>query len=108
MQVNSDIMPYNKMKYPHWQYFLSIECEIINISKYIEICSKNYKTFSIELVKLFLTICSEIDVVAKLLCKNVDLKMYNHLTGKKNANISIYRTIICKHFPKLYNVLPGA
>ena len=29
--------------------------------------------------------------------------MYNHLTGKKNPNISIYRAIICKNFPKLHN-----
>jgi hypothetical protein len=57
----------------------------------------NYGSYSIELTKLLLSIGSEIDVVAKLLCK--DLK-----TTKSPDNIIEYQKILCAKFPGLPNV----
>ena len=51
------------MKLPHWHYFISLEDEIVKISRFIEISEDNYDVYSIELTKLFLSICSEVDVI---------------------------------------------
>lgn len=56
----------------HWNYFLGIESDLLNISRYIELHADNYKTFSTELARLLITASSEVDVVAKLLCGRID------------------------------------
>ncbi|MCG2757628.1 MAG: hypothetical protein L6263_04280 [Desulfobacteraceae bacterium] len=90
------------MKLPHWHYFLLLEDELDKISRFIEINEENYNVYSIELTKLLLSICSEVDVVAKLLCKEVDIILYDKIKGSGNANISTYRTVIHTIFPEFY------
>lgn len=51
----------------HWNYFKSIEREIENLSLYIEFTEDNFDTYSIELAKLIVSICIEIDALSKLL-----------------------------------------
>lgn len=53
----------------HWNYLLSLEQDIARLSNYIEICDDNFDAYSIEILKLNLSIGSEIDVVLKGLCK---------------------------------------
>ena len=55
----------------YWQYFLTIEDDLIKLSRFIEFDSENYSTYSIELVRILLVSCSEIDVLLKLLCKEL-------------------------------------
>lgn len=92
------------MKMPYWHYFISLEDEIVKISKFIEICEDNFSVYSIELTKLLLSICSEVDVVAKLLCKEADIGLYNKIKGSHNATIETYRTVINTRFPQFHNV----
>jgi len=85
------------MKYPHWHYYKSILHDLESLSRYIEIAEDNYRTYSIELTRLLLSIGSEVDVVAKLLCKTVDGR-----TAPKN--IEEYRELLCKRFPSLPSI----
>lgn len=52
-----------------WSYYLSFEEDIDKLSRYIEICEDNYGVYSVELTRLYLSICSEIDVILKALCE---------------------------------------
>ena len=58
--------------YPYWQYFLTIESDFAATARYVEICTENFKTYSVEYAKLLLAAASEVDVLCKLLCENLD------------------------------------
>ncbi|MFN5064823.1 MAG: hypothetical protein ACK4V0_04715 [Aphanizomenon sp.] len=76
--------------YPYWQYFLAIEADFAATTRYVEICSDNYKTYSVEYAKLLLASASEIDVVCKILCKKLD-------TTANPGNMDDYRNCIVRH-----------
>jgi len=85
------------MKHPHWNYFLSLEKDFINTIRFVEIDDRNSGTFSIEYTKLFLSACSEIDVVCKLLCKKI--------SPQSNANnIDEYRIELLRQYPNIYKI----
>lgn len=52
----------------HWNYFLAIEKDLENLSRYIEFDESNLKTYSIELTHILFSASSEVDVVMKQLC----------------------------------------
>lgn len=54
-----------------WTYYLQLENDFYNTLNYVEFSTTNYSTFSKEYAKQFLSICSEIDVVCKLLCAEI-------------------------------------
>lgn len=72
------------------------------MSRFIEISEDNYDVYSIELTKLFLSICSEVDVVAKLLCKETDISLFNKIIGDRNPTMETYRTVIRTKFPQFH------
>ena len=51
----------------YWNYYLELEHELVQTKRFVDFSSKNNNTFSIEYLKLFQAICSEIDVVGKYL-----------------------------------------
>jgi len=73
---------------PHWYHFLSLEKDLITISRFVEISKDNFSTYSIELLKLYLSVGSEIDVVLKVTC--------DHISKKRipSGNIKDYRRIL--------------
>ena len=76
----------------HWNYFLALANDLESVSRYIEFTTSNFKTYSIELAHLLLASASEVDVVAKGICK--------HLEPDSNPdNINQYRDIITRHIP---------
>ena len=85
------------MKFPHWQYYKSILGDIEVLSRYIELSQDNYRTYGIELTRIFLSVGSEIDVIAKLLCKEVN-------SEADPDTIDKYREILKKRFPRLPTV----
>lgn len=87
----------------HWLYFLTLEQELIKLSHFVAIDERNFQTFSLELLKLYLSICSEVDVVARLLSKKVDFDAYSEKTenDKKFKNIKTYREIIYSLYPDI-------
>ena len=82
------------MKYPHWQYYMSILRDLEVFSRYVEISPDNYATYGVELTRLLLSAGSEIDVVAKLLCKEVN-------SGIFADSINDYQQILMQRFPHL-------
>jgi len=60
--------------YHYWQYFLSLESDLITTSRYIEFSGvndstvkNNDKTFSTELLRIFLTACAECENILKII-----------------------------------------
>ncbi len=85
------------MTFPHLEYYCILVRDLEEISRYIEICEANEGTFSLALVQLLLAVGSEVDVVAKLLCKE-----YEPTTGC--GNIDEYRDVLLQHIPKITTV----
>ena len=83
---------------PNWQYLRTLDSDLENVSRYVDIARENYGTFSIEFVRLILAAGSEIDVVAKLLCGKID-------PSKSCKNINDYREIIIGKYPKFHTMI---
>lgn len=80
----------------HWNYFLAIEKDLENLSRYIEFDKSNLNTFSIELTHILFSASSEVDVVMKQICNLID-------PNKKVGNINDYRSFISTHSKDLIN-----
>ncbi len=59
------------MAHLHWSFFEMIDEELHTFSRQVEFAEANFPAYSVYLAGLYLSICSEIDVVAKLLCKRI-------------------------------------
>lgn len=57
----------------NWNYYLMLENDFINITRYIKLDKRNFKTFSDEIIKLLQSIGAECDLMFKKIC-NIDLK----------------------------------
>jgi hypothetical protein len=51
--------------HPHWNFLLALDADLGELSRYIEFDQRNFKCFSLELVRLLFAAASEVDVVAK-------------------------------------------
>jgi hypothetical protein len=54
------------MANPHWSLFEVIDEDLHAFSREVEFSAANFSTYSVTLVRLYLSICSEVDVIAKL------------------------------------------
>lgn len=75
-------------------YFLALEEDLERYSRYIEFHEDNFKTYSLELVRLLLAAGSEVDVALKELCHRID-------PTKHPRKIPEYRTIVSSKFPSI-------
>ena len=78
--------------YQHWEYFLALDADLERTVRFIAPESANFSTYSIELARLLLGACSEIDVVAKALSAQVTPKA-------KREDMDDYRTAITAKYP---------
>jgi hypothetical protein len=85
------------MAFPYWQYFLAIESDFESTTRYVEVSDTNFSTYSVEYVRILLSACSEIDVIAKMLCERIS-------PSKARKNINDYRDIITPVCPKLHSM----
>ena len=53
----------------YWKQYQLLESDLIRTDDYVAIDKDNYHTFSNQYMKLLLTICSEIDSIAEILCR---------------------------------------
>lgn len=81
------------MNYPHWEYFLALDADLEQAARFVALESANFSSYSIEFVHLYLSTCSEIDVVAKALCAQI-------APHEKRENIDNYRIVITEKYPK--------
>lgn len=56
----------------YWRHFLALEDDFAKSLRYVEFTPDNFKTYSIEFVKLLLAVGSEVDVVCKDVCQALD------------------------------------
>lgn len=82
----------------YWKQYLMIEKEFRSIVKYVAIDSLNFKSYSDAYVKLLLEIGSEIDVVAKKMCKEINSNSNAHKIGQ-------YASEITGRFPEFTQVI---
>ena len=78
----------------YWDYYSALESDFKKISRYIDFSDDNLKTHSIELTRLILSSCSEIDVILKEICSELD-------ENSKRTNIRDYQKIIKQNLPDL-------
>lgn len=76
----------------HWNYFLALENDMETLARYVELHPDNWKVYSIELAHLLFAASSEVDAIAKVLCKQIDAQA-------PARDINDYRTLISGHFP---------
>ena len=61
-------MTFEEARTKYWKYYLSLENQFLDTERYVEFdYVNNGKAYSIEYLKLFQAVCSEIDVVGKAL-----------------------------------------
>jgi hypothetical protein len=80
----------------HWNYFLSLERDLVPLSRYVEFDSRNFGCFSLEATRILLSAGSEVDVVATLLCKKIS-------AGSTASRIDEYRAEIHTALPQIAN-----
>ncbi len=78
----------------HWNYFLALDDDAANLARYVEFSNANFNTYSIEMARLLMAASSEVDVVAKMLCKIIN-------PNSSAKDINDYRTAIMSSFPAI-------
>lgn len=62
----------NEFHQRYWLYYTILEDDFLTTERFIAIDKLNFDSFSNEYIKQYQTICSEIDVIAKSYCKELD------------------------------------
>lgn len=78
----------------HWNYFLALEKDLENLSRYVEFSRSNFDCYSLEMARILLASASEVDVVAKQLCQNIN-------SASSADNIHQYRNEIKIMYPQI-------
>ncbi len=77
---------------PHWNYLLALDADLVQLSRYIDFQPDNFECFSIEMARIFLAAASEVDVVCKQVCRQINVR-------SKADNINQYRNEIVAAYP---------
>lgn len=81
----------------YWNYYLELEEQLIQTKRFVDFDVLNYKTFSIEYLKLLQATCSEIDVVAKIIAEKFDPSF----AKLETKNIQKWGFVIQNHFKEI-------
>jgi len=77
-------------KLSHWNFFLAVEEDLHQLSRFIEFTADNFETHSLELARILFTAAAEVDVVAKQLCERL-------VPGCRASNMKKYENILAEH-----------
>lgn len=55
--------------FTHWNYFLALEKDLENLSRFIEFSEDNWTSYSLEMARIILAAAADVDVLLKSLCK---------------------------------------
>ncbi|MGL4576070.1 MAG: hypothetical protein ACRCV9_14900 [Burkholderiaceae bacterium] len=80
-----------------WEYYLHIEADLENCSRYVEFSKDNFDTYSNEFARIIVVACAEIDTILKELCSSIS-------PGSSADNINKYWPIITMQCPKFTGV----
>ena len=84
----------------HWRYFLSLEKEFCDSLRYVEYVESQKNVFSFEFARLLILICSELDVVFKVICNSIDKSIVADSIGKYFSCVNS-KYDICSEIVKL-------
>lgn len=76
-----------------WYYFLDLEKELADSSRYIE-PENQENVYSFEFRKILILACTECETAFKALCELID-------SSKKRGSIEKYKEIILKRYPRI-------
>jgi hypothetical protein len=79
---------------PYWDYFRSIEDDLVASSRYVEFCTANLGCYSTEFARFIMAACSECDMLFKIICQKID-------PNGKAGNIDEYRVQLMSKFPEI-------
>lgn len=65
MAIKRNSTIFSKVEREYWDYYLELEDDFLATRKYVAFYKSNFSVFSMEYLKLFQAVCSEIDVVGK-------------------------------------------
>lgn len=82
----------------HWRYFLALEQDVERTTRFVEPHESNYRTYSIEFARLIISACSEVDVVAKVICHSID-------SSAPTENLDQCRAILQRQFPRIHEAI---
>ena len=74
----------------HWRFFEALDDDLHRLARYIEPVPDNFNCYSTEIARLFLSTCSETDVVLRMICRS--------LNDEKASSISSYRTTVTSRY----------
>lgn len=78
----------------HWNFFLALERDLEQLSRYIEFNESNFACFSLEIARVLLAAGAEVDVVCKQLCKKLN-------TASRASSIGSYHSEITATVPNI-------
>ena len=80
-------LTYEEMSNNYWKYYLMLESRFIEATRYVELNSDNYRTYSIDFANQIISIGSELDVFFKVASnfRLSDRKSINHYYEKINS-----------------------
>lgn len=84
----------------YWEYYLDLEKQFIETKRFVDFDSNNSKTFSVEYLKLYQAVCSEIDVVGKEIAVALNPKF-----KVKDSNIKKWGYEIQQSFPEIKDII---
>jgi len=84
-------------KLSHWNFFLAVEEDLHQLSRFIEFTADNFETHSLELARILFAASAEVDVVSQQLCEQL-------VVGCHASNMNEYRKLLAEHLPVLGEV----
>lgn len=97
--MNTEITRSNFIR-SYWNYYIDLEDQLISTKRFVDFDKSNNKTFSIEYLKLLQAVCSEIDVVAKIVAEWHDPEF----KALKSKNIQKWGYAIQTAFPNIERI----
>jgi hypothetical protein len=85
------------MNLTYWRSFLIFEQDLEASSRFIEICTDNYNTYSAQLSHIIMGSSAEFDVVAKLACRILD-------PTNQGSGINSYQSVFESKIPEIFDV----
>lgn len=80
----------------YWDYYLDLEEQLLETRRFVAFDKKNKSSFSVEYLKLYQAVCSEIDVVGKEMAVSVNTKF-----KPEKSNIQKWGYEIQQKYPHL-------
>ena len=81
------------MSHPHWQYFLSVEEDLLQCARFVEFDQQNFQTYSVQFARVIVAAAAEFDAVAKALCNLIE-------PTSRPQSINAYHPIVVGTYPK--------